>query len=101
MIGTKSLYIFLRGPFSGLIFFFIYREQISGKLKQIYTSSASRVVGVNSSDEVFQYGKGTWFKYDGALKDVAISIDGILWGVNSSDAIFTRQDGWFGGPAFK
>lgn len=56
---------------------------------------------MNSNDEIFQYHQGTWFKYDGGLKNVAISIDGILWGVNSVNEIFTRQDGGFGGPAFK
>jgi len=59
------------------------------------------VVGTNSSDQIYQYRDGSWFLYDGALKDVAISVDGILWGVNSSDLIYTRQDGGFGGPAFK
>ncbi|CAG8809378.1 12282_t:CDS:2, partial [Gigaspora margarita] len=77
------------------------QELISGKLNQIYTSCASYIIGTTSSNEIYQYCRGSWFKYDGSLKYVSIIVDGIIWGVNSSDQIFTRQDGGFNGPAFK
>ncbi|KAF0523918.1 tectonin 1 [Gigaspora margarita] len=67
----------------------------------IYTSCASYIIGTTSTNEIYQYCRGSWFKYDGSLKYVSIIVDGIIWGVNSNDQIFTRQDGGFNGPAFK
>jgi len=61
-------------------------------LKQIYTSSASLVVGVDGNNDVFQYKDGQWLQYnDIKLKNVAISIDGNLWGASLTDEIYMFQ----------
>jgi hypothetical protein len=46
------------------------------------------VIGVNSNDEIYQYRQGTWFRFDGILKNIAISVDGI----NTSEAYSENAD---------